>query len=212
MPIRVAIVEDQLEVRQGLAYMIDGSAGFACVGAFGDAESALEELAVREVDIVLMDIGLPGMSGIEALPRLKELRPEAQVMMLTIYEDDAKIFQSLQAGATGYILKKTPPAQLIDNIRALHRGGSPMSSQIARRVVETFHGGSRPADEEADLTPREQEILELLVKGYRYREIVDQLHISLDTVRTHIRHIYEKMHVRSRGEATYKYLKGGGGR
>ena len=212
MPIRVAIVEDQLEVRQGLAYMIDGSAGFSCVGAYGDAESALEDLASREIDIVLMDIGLPGISGIQALPRLKLLQPDAQIMMLTIYDDDAKIFQSLQAGATGYILKKTPPAQLIDNIQTLYRGGSPMSSQIARRVVETFHVDIRPMDDDADLTPREQEILELLVQGYRYREIVDRLNISLDTVRTHIRHIYEKMQVRSRGEATYKYLKGGGER
>ena len=206
MSIRVAIVEDRSEVRQGLAYLISGSEGFDCVATFEDAESALAAMDDLEVDVVLLDIGLPGMSGIDALPQLKKKRPRAQVMMLTVYEDDDRIFQSLQAGATGYVLKKTPPSELLKNIIMLNNGGSPMSSQIARRVVETFHKpAALPAVEEA-LTPREQEILELLVQGYRYREIAEELFVSLDTVRTHIRHIYEKLHVRSRTEAAMKYL------
>ena len=205
VPIRVAIVEDRSDVRQGLAYLIDGSEGFNCVATFADAESALAAMETLEVDVILLDIGLPGMSGIEALPLIKKKRPQAQVMMLTVYEDDDRIFQSLQAGATGYVLKKTPPAQLLTNIKTLYAGGSPMSSQIARRVVETFHKPVASAEVEV-LTSREQEILELLVQGYRYREIAEALFVSLDTVRTHIRHIYEKLHVRSRTEAAMKYL------
>jgi len=207
--IRVAIVEDRTEVRQGLGYLIDGSDGFACVGLFGDAESALEALSPETVDVVLMDIGLPGMSGTEAVKQLTargDTERGVQVMMLTVYEDDDHVFTSLQNGATGYVLKTTPPAELLRSITSLADGGSPMSSGIARRVVETFHRGPLVADEEEPLTPREREILELLVQGYRYREIAEQLFISIDTVRTHIRHIYEKMHVRSRAEATLKYL------
>jgi len=201
--INVAIVEDQDTVRQALAYLIDGSDGFHCVGSYTDAETALTALEASGTHVVLMDIGLPGMSGIEALPLFLERFPETQVMMLTVYDDDDRIFQSLQAGATGYVLKKTPPARLLDDIKTLYGGGSPMSSQIARRVVETFH---RPSPVEEKLTTREGEILELLVRGYRYREIAEALFVSLDTVRTHIRHIYEKLHVRSRAEATLKYL------
>ena len=206
MPIRVAIVEDRSEVRQGLAYLISASEGFDCVATFEDAESALAAMAVLEVDVVLLDIGLPGMSGIEVLPHLKKKRPQVQVMMLTVYEDDDRIFQSLQAGATGYVLKKTPPSELLKDIILLNNGGSPMSSQIARRVVETFHKPAVSPEVEKVLTPREQETLELLVQGYRYREIAEELFVSLDTVRTHIRHIYEKLHVRSRTEAAMKYL------
>jgi DNA-binding NarL/FixJ family response regulator len=202
--IRVAIVEDLEDVRDGLAFLIDSAAGFQCAGAFTDAETAIEQIEIAEPDVMLMDIGLPGMDGIEATRIVRRARPQTQVMMLTVYEDDARIFESLRAGATGYVLKKTPPATLLEWIGVMHRGGSPISSQIARRVIETFH---RPAvaDPTADLTPREREILELLVRGYRYGEIGDRLFISLDTVRTHIRHIYEKMHVRSRGEAAARY-------
>ena len=202
--IRVAIVEDRTEVRQGLGYLIDGSDGFTCVGLFGDAESALEALSPETVDVVLMDIGLPGMKGTEAVKHLAG--PGVQVMMLTVYEDDDYVFTSLQNGATGYVLKTTPPAELLRSITSLAAGGSPMSSGIARRVVETFHRGPLVAEEEEPLTPREREILELLVQGFRYREIAERLFISIDTVRTHIRHVYEKMHVRSRAEATLKYL------
>lgn len=205
--IKVAIVEDREEVRAGLAYLIDGSPGFDCVGAFDCAEDAISGMHELEVNVALMDIGLPGMNGIEAVRIIKEKWPHVQLMMLTVYEDDERMFKSLKAGATGYVLKKTPPAKLLQNIQSLHEGGSPMSSQIARRLVESFHQPEqKPATKEEELTPREEEILGLLAQGFRYKEIAEQLFISLDTVRTHIRHIYEKMHVRSRTEATIKYL------
>ena len=203
--INVAIVEDRQETRQGLRYFIDASEGFACCATFDDGESYLEALPDLHVQVVLMDIGLPGVSGIEATLRGKVLRPEVQVMILTVYEDDERIFQSLKAGATGYVLKKTPPAELLQSITTLHQGGSPMSGIIARRVVATFR---RPAEVSQSLTPREKEILKHLVQGYRYREIAETLHISLETVRTHIRHVYEKLQVRSRTEAAVKYLGG----
>jgi DNA-binding NarL/FixJ family response regulator len=211
MTIRVVIIEDQDEIRRGLAYLIGASPGFTAVGEFADAESALARLDALTPDVVLMDIGLPGMSGIEAVKLIRTRRPATQVMMLTVYEDESRIFESLRAGATGYVLKTTPPARLLDAISALHQGGSPMSSQIARRVVEMFHqsGADDPA---GTLTTREREILELLVRGYRYREIGERLGIMLDTVRTHIRHIYEKMQVRSRTEATARYLRWEGSR
>ncbi len=205
MDVRVAIVEDRADVRDGLAFLVDNATGFACAGSFRDAESALAEIARIGADVVLMDIGLPGMDGIEATRRIRERPGAPQVMMLTVYEDEARIFDSLRAGATGYVLKKTPPAQLLEWIAVLHRGGSPMSSQIARRVVELFHKPPPSRDATAELTPRERELLELLVRGYRYREIAEQLFISLDTVRTHIRHIYEKLQVRSRAEAAARY-------
>lgn len=192
--------------REGLGYLIDASEGLVCVGTYEDAESALAVLAGHNVDVVLMDIGLPGMLGTEAVKRLRADHPRIQVMMLTVYEDDDHVFASLQNGASGYVLKTTPPAELLDAITRIHAGGSPMSSGIARRVVETFHRAPLTEAEEEPLTEREQEILDLLAQGYRYREIAEQLFISIDTVRTHIRHIYEKMHVRSRAEATLKYL------
>lgn len=205
-PTRVVVVEDRPDVRAGLAHLIDSADSCTCSGAFESAEEALAWIDEAEVDVILMDIELPGISGIEAARRIKAERPEIQIMMLTVYQDDDRIFDSLSAGATGYVLKTTPPARLLADIAMLHRGGSPMSSAIARRVVETFHAPKpRPAATES-LTPREEEILALLAEGFRYREIGERLFISLDTVRTHIRHIYEKMQVRSRTEATLKYL------
>lgn len=205
-PVRVMVVEDQAEVRAGLAHLIDYADAFTCTGAFEKAEGALARLADASADVVLMDIELPGVSGIEAARRIKDRWPGVQVMMLTVYQDDDRIFASLAAGATGYVLKTTPPDRLLRDIAMLHAGGSPMSSAIARRVVETFHGPRPDPTATEGLTSREEEILALLAEGYRYREIGDQLFISLDTVRTHIRHIYEKMQVRSRTEATLKYL------
>lgn len=207
--IAVAVVEDGHEVREGLSYLIGSSAGFRAGGAYASAEEAIEGFASGPPDVVLMDIGLPGISGIEAARIIKDRWPTIQIMMLTVYEDNERIFSSLEAGATGYILKKTPPAELIRNIESLHAGGSPMSSSIARRVVQTFQAPTPPGrpPDEAPLTPREEEVLALIAEGYRYREIAERLFISMDTVRTHIRHIYEKMHVRSRTEAAVKYLK-----
>ncbi|MFQ5569359.1 MAG: response regulator [Rhodothermales bacterium] len=207
MAIRIGVIEDQTKVREGLALIIDASEGYECLGRWGTAEAALEDLETLDLDVVLMDIGLPGMSGIEATSLLKARRAEVQVMMLTVYEDDDRIFESLRAGASGYILKKTPPTDLLDAIRDLHEGGSPMSGEIARRVVEAFRRPAVSREVQEKLTLREQEILALLVQNYRYREIADQLYISVDTVRTHIRHIYEKLHVHSRAEAVMKYMK-----
>ncbi len=210
-PIRVVLVEDRPDVRTGLAHLIDTADGCVCAGACERAEDALALLESTAVDVILMDIELPGISGIEAARRIKARWPSIQIMMLTVYQDDDRIFDSLSAGATGYVLKTTPPERLLRDIAMLHAGGSPMSSAIARRVVETFH---RPRPDPAvteSLTPREEEILALIAEGFRYREIGERLFISLDTVRTHIRHIYEKMHVRSRTEATLKYLGRGRG-
>lgn len=211
MSVTVAIVEDLEDVREGLAALIDAAEGFACAATFGDAEAFLDALTPARggglrLDIALMDIGLPGMNGIEAVREMKRLRPTVQAMMLTVYEDNDSVFDALRNGATGYVLKTTPPDELVDALRQLHAGGSPMSSGIARRVVEAFHRPPLVPEEETPLTPREEEILDLLVQGFRYREIGEQLFISLDTVRTHVRHVYEKMHVRSRAEATAKVL------
>lgn len=205
--VRVIIVEDRAEVREGLSALVNRSDRCRCVAAYSDAEQAILALGRGGVDVVLMDIELPGMSGIEATREIKARWPEIQIMMLTVYEDDDRIFRSLEAGATGYVLKTTPPPQLLLDIQLLSEGGSPMSSGIARRVVETFHQTARNAAEVDPLTARERETLSLLAQGYRYREIAERLGITFDTVRTHIRHIYEKMHVRSRTEATVKYLK-----
>ncbi|MCG3158206.1 MAG: Transcriptional regulatory protein LiaR [bacterium] len=204
--IKVAIVEDNREIREGLAIFIGSSTGYVCTATYGDAENALEHLPDDPPDVVLMDIRLPKMSGIECVVRLKEQLPELQIMMLTMYEDDELIFKSLVAGATGYVLKKTPPAELLDAIRNLHNGGSPISSQIARKVVQAFQQSGRPLREAEALTPRESEILSYLAKGYHDKDIANTLFVSLETVRTHVRNIYKKLHVRSRTEAVLKYL------
>jgi DNA-binding NarL/FixJ family response regulator len=205
--IRVAIVEDTVEIREGLGALINGSDGFRCIASYATAEAALRDLERQNPDVVLMDINLPGMSGIECTREIKARQPATPIMMLTIYEDHDKIFESLKAGASGYILKKTPPAKLLESIQDLHTGGSPMSSQIARKVVGAFqHMAPSPKDTD-NLSRREQEILSYLAKGYRYKEIADTLFISIETVRTHLRNIYEKLHVRSRSEAVLKLFK-----
>jgi DNA-binding NarL/FixJ family response regulator len=206
MAITVALVEDNEKVREGLKVLIDGSNGFRCKAAYGSAEEAVKHLGGEKPDVVLMDINLPKMSGIECAEQLKLKFPDLQIMMLTVYQDDDKIFRSLVAGATGYILKKTPPAELLTAIRSLHEGGSPMSDQIARRVVEAFQKlgrSSKPAD---NLSERENEILTFLARGFQDKEIADQLFLSIKTVHTHLRNIYQKLQVRSRTEAVVKYL------
>jgi DNA-binding NarL/FixJ family response regulator len=202
--INVAIVEDNKEIREGLAALINGSDGFHCVGEFRNAEDALFDLQKIQSDVVLMDINLPRMSGIECTRRLKDRQPDVPIMMLTVYEDDDKIFDSLRVGASGYLLKKTPPARLLDAIFEVYNGGSPMSSRIARKVVDTFRALGTSSKETENLSKRENEILSYLAKGYRYKEIANALFISIETVRTHLRNIYEKLHVRSRGEAVLK--------
>lgn len=207
MPITVAIVEDNEKIRDGLAVLINGSPGFSCVAAYETAEEALKHLPGKRPDVVLMDIGLPGMSGIECVEELKKKRPEVQVMMLTVYEDDDRVFQSLAAGATGYILKNTMLAELFEAIGNLHNGGSPMSNVIARKVVQAFQRMGRSAKDLENLSERENEVLAYVAKGYRDKEVAAKFFISVETVRKHLRNIYEKLHVRSRTEAVLKFLQ-----
>jgi DNA-binding NarL/FixJ family response regulator len=207
MSIKVAIVEDNEKIREGLAALIDGSEGFQCSAAYETAEEALRHLPAYHPDVVLMDIQLPKMSGIECVARLKDQNSDTQFMMLTVYEDDEKVFKSILAGATGYILKRTPPAELLEAIRNLHEGGSPMSDQIARKVVKAFQEMGKSSKETENLSERELEILSFLAKGYHDKEIADHFFLSVKTVRTHLRNIYQKLHVRSRTEAVLMYLR-----
>ena len=202
--IRVALVEDDHQVRAGLEALLGSSSNCCCVATFATAEEALARLPALQLDIVLMDIHLPGMSGIDCIRQLKQHQPGIQIMMLTVFEDHDRIFQSLAAGASGYLLKQSPPAKLLEAIAELHQGGSPMSTQIARRVVEAFRPSGRAGDPTTGLSPREKEILGLLGKGHLYKEISSQLGISVETVRTHIHNTYEKLHVRTRTEAVMK--------
>jgi RNA polymerase sigma factor (sigma-70 family) len=202
--IRVALVEDDPDVRSGLQLLIDHSNCCVCVAAFANAECALDRIPALQPDVVLMDIHLPGMSGIECIRQLKQQMPGLQIMMLTVFEDHDRIFQSLAAGASGYLLKQTPPGRLLEAIADLHNGGSPMSTQVARQVVEFFQQPSQIEETIAALSPRETEIIGLLAKGFLYKEIAGQLGISVETVRTHIHNTYEKLHVRTRTEAVMK--------
>lgn len=201
--IKVAIIEDVKNIREGLQWLINGSDELTCSITFSTAEDAIENLPGIMPDVVLMDIHLPGISGIEAVKKLKSQYPAMQFIMSTIYEDDENIFESLKAGATGYLLKKTPPAKIIESILEVYHGGSPMSAQIARKVVAVFQK-KNPIDESAELTPKEKEILHGLSKGLRYKEIANELNVGVETVRSHTRHIYEKLHVQSRMEAVNK--------
>ena len=206
MPINVSIVEDDDGIREDMAVLINGASELQCVSTHPSAEQALEQIPLKQPDVVLMDINLPNMSGIDCVRKLKETMPSVQILMLTMYEDSEQIFNSLAAGASGYLLKRTPPAKIIDAIREVRNGASPMSGKIARIVVQYFHKVPTTAPDQEKLSKREEEILELLSKGYRYKEIADSLNISFDTVRSHLRNIYEKLHVSSRTEAVVKYL------
>jgi DNA-binding NarL/FixJ family response regulator len=207
MNIKIAIVEDDVRVRVSLARLIDSTAGFTCVSQHPTAENALVELKVTRPDVVLMDINLPSMSGVECVRRLKEMLPETQVVMLTVYENTNVIFSALAAGASGYLLKKSSPDQLIEAVRDVHAGGSPMTSHIARKVVASFQQANSPGNEYEKLSLREQEVLDCLAKGFLYQEIAEQLKISYATVHTHIRHIYKKLQVRSRTEAVTRHFQ-----
>ncbi len=207
--IHVAVVEDNERVRGSLVRLLEESPGFCCLSACASAEQALEAHFEDSADVVLMDINLPGKSGIECVAKLKDRRPELQFMMLTVYEDADKVLAALKAGATGYLLKRTPPAQILTAIRELFEGGSPMTSQIARKVVASFaapHTLPSANGAATTLTSREREILEALSKGLQNKEIADQHSLSIATVRAHLRNIYEKLHVQNRTEATRKWL------
>jgi DNA-binding NarL/FixJ family response regulator len=204
MSIKVAIVEDDKRIREGICALIEGSEGFECTGAYETAEEALQNIN-NNIDVYLMDINLPGMSGIECVRIIREKKPKVQVLMQTIYEDYEEIYRSLAAGANGYLLKTTPPVKILEAIEDVYHGGSPMSNQIARKVVDAFakFDKTKPGYE---LSQRENEILSLLAKGYRYKEIAEKLFISVETVRKHIHNTYEKLHVHSKTEAVLKYL------
>lgn len=209
MLIRVSIVEDNAVLRESLSVLINGSDGFRCISTFANAETAIQELPRNWPDIVLMDINLPKMSGIECVAKLKAMKPALQVLMLTVYVDSEKIFKSLMAGASGYLIKQTPPAKILEALSDVQRGGAPMSNNIARKVVEYFQQLQQTQQsnvETENLTKREYEILNHLAKGYQDKEIAEMLSVSVITVRTHIRSIYQKLHVRSRTEAAFKFL------
>jgi len=206
MAIRVSIVEDNARVRGALEKLIQLSPGFECLSVHPNAEVALTELPAVKPDVVLMDIKLPGMSGVDCVRHLKPMLPKTQVVMLTVYENTDLIFKALSAGATGYMLKQTPSNELLAAVREVHAGGSPMSGHIARKVVASFQQSTDSAREFGLLTTREQQVLEHLAKGFLYKEIANAMSISYDTVHTHIRKIYEKLHVRSRTEAVAKRL------
>jgi DNA-binding NarL/FixJ family response regulator len=206
MPIRISIVEDNAGMRESFAALLNEAPGMRCVSAHPTGEDAVLRIPQEQPDVALVDIHLPGMSGIECVAKLKTQMPKLQVLMLTRYEQSDLIFNSIRAGASGYLLKKTPPAELIQAIEQVHGGGAPMSMQIARKVIDHFRQIQQPASDVEKLTPREQEILELLSKGCYYKEISNQLGISMNTTRTHLQHIYEKLHVQSRTAAVLKFL------
>ena len=205
--ISVAIVDDEKELRESIATFINGSPGFRCVSAYSNARAALQGLPTDRPDVVLMDINMAGMTGIECVEKLKAMTPEVQIVMLTVYEDTDQIFRALAAGASGYLLKRLTPTKLLQAIREVHAGGSPMSASIARKVVASFQKTATNDDKQVHLSPREQAVLDYLAKGLTYKAIADQLGISIDTIRTYLRRIYEKLHVQSRTEAVAKYLR-----
>ena len=205
MPIRVSIVEDLAEIREGLVELVRSDRELFMVGSFEDAESAVQRLPDLQADIVVMDINLPGMSGIDCIKTIKERCPGTQFMMFTVYENDEKVLQALQAGATGYLLKRTKPEQIVEGIKELNQGGSPMSSNIARKLLNIFLHEKKVAKKEV-LSDRENEVLQLLADGLLYKEIADRLYIGHGTVRQHLHNIYEKLHVHNRTEAVNKYF------
>jgi DNA-binding NarL/FixJ family response regulator len=203
-PIKVSIVEDDKRVREGLEILINGSADLRCIRTFPNAESALKQIPHDWPDVALMDINLPNMSGIDLVARLKQMRPQLHVIMLTAYANDDQIFDSLKRGASGYLLKKTPPARILEAIVDVHGGGAPMTNSIALKVIQHFQH-MEASQEVEKLTDRECQILDLLVKGLRNKEIADQLGVGVETVRTHLSNIYVKLQVTSRTEAAVKY-------
>ena len=207
--INVAIVEDNDTIREGLSALVNGTTGYKSVGAYRDCESFLAKLETLDVNVVLMDIALPGMNGIEGVKEAKKLKPDIDILMLTIYEDSEKVFDALCAGACGYLVKKTPPSKLLDAIKDVYEGGSPMSSQIARQVITAFKESKDVKDESPDykLSSREKEVITLLASGNNYQQIADQLFISVDTVRHHIKNIYKKLHVHTQSEAVAKAIR-----
>jgi DNA-binding NarL/FixJ family response regulator len=207
MPINVSIIEDQEPLRNTLSRVLNRADGFKCISTYANAEDALADLPEKKPDVVLCDINLPGMNGVECVRKLKQTAPEIQVVMLTVYEDTENIFAALAAGASGYLLKRTSSAELLESIREVKRGGSPMTAHIARKVVQSFQKPAATNEPTEDLSPREREVLDCLSQGFLYKEIAEKLGISYETVHTYIRRIYEKLQVRTRTEAVAKFLR-----
>ena len=201
----VVIVEDDRALRQQILDILGTASDIRCIGAFASAEEALKAIPAKTPDVVLMDIKLPGMSGIDCVAKLKRMLPSLQIIMVTIFEDSERIFRALKAGASGYLVKSRPPEQLLEAIRDVHSGGSPMSSHIARKVVQHFHLLDPSPKEAENLSPREEQVLDLLACGFIYKEIGDKLNISVETVRTYVKNICNKMHVRNRLEAVARH-------
>jgi DNA-binding NarL/FixJ family response regulator len=207
--LRVGIVEDQREIREGLAALVGGTPGYECTGAFRSVEDALRELPSRPAQVLLLDVGLPGMSGIEGIPLLKDRCPGVAILMLTVYNDDDRIIQAVCAGACGYLLKKTPPARLLECLREVADGGAPMSPEVARRIVHLFREHRPPDRAPHDLTPHETRLLRLLVDGHNYKTAAAEIGVTVHAISFHMRRIYEKLEVHSKSEAVAKALRQG---
>ena len=205
--INTAIVEDQRDIREGLAMLINGTNGYRCTGSYRSMEEALEKIASDFPDVVLSDIGLPGMDGIEGIRILKERHPDLLALVLSVYDDDERIFDALCAGACGYLLKKTPPERLMESLREAAGGGAPMSPEVARRVITLFRDFRPPQRADYDLTPHETRLLKLLVEGHNYKTAAFELNVSVNTVSFHLKKIYEKLQVHSKSEAVAKALR-----
>ncbi len=209
--LKVVVVEDSDSIREGLKILIDGTEGYSCIGVFSDSETMLKNIVKLNPDVLLMDLGLPGMGGIEGIKKVKALLPDLTILVLTVYEENDLVFEAICAGASGYLVKKTPPSKLLEAIQEAHDGGAPMSSHIARKVFDFFQTKKLPITSKSTyaLTAREKEILSGLVEGHNFKSIADSLFISIETVRYHFRNIYKKLHVHSQSEAVAKAIKEG---
>lgn len=205
--IKTAVVEDMKDIRDGLATLINFTDGFRCTGSYRSMEEALARIDADVPDVLLSDIGLPGMSGIQGIRIIKDRYPDMQVLMLTVYDDDDRIFDALCAGASGYLLKRTPPAKLLDNIREAMSGGAPVSPEVACRVIKFFREFHSSEREDYDLTPHETRLLKLLTEGYNYQTAAEKLGVSYNTVKFHVRHIFDKLQVHSKSEAVVKAMR-----
>ncbi len=208
-PIKVLLYEDNHELREGIAFLLHATPGIALCGAYAHANNIRMELHEHHPDVLLLDIQMPGMSGLDALPVIKSLYPRIQVLMITIFDDDDSVFQAIRSGASGYLLKDTPPADIIDAIGDVYNGGSPMTSSVARKLFNYFQFPAKTIDSDHQLSNRELDVVRCLMNGYSYKMIADELHISIETVRTHIRRMYDKLQVNSKTEVILKAMKGG---
>lgn len=207
VPVRVVIIEDLREVREGLAMLIGGTEGFQCAGSYRTMEDALKDIAGAAPDVILTDIGLPGMNGIDGTRILRDRFPDVPILALSVYDDDENVFDAICAGASGYLLKNTAPARLLESLREVVDGGAPMSPDVARRVITLFRDFRPPARASYDLTPQETQLLKLMVEGHHYKTAARELDISINTVSFHLKHIYEKLQVHSKSEAVAKALR-----